>query len=69
MSTPLHDLPIEQRIRLVEDLWDSIAADQRALQLTDEQRAELDARLAAYATDGSAGKPADEVLSAIRSQL
>lgn len=69
MSTPLHDLPIEQRIRLVEDLWDSIAADQRALQLTDEQRAELDARLAAYATDGNAGKPADEVLSAIRSQL
>lgn len=69
MSTPLHDLPIEQRIRLVEDLWDSIAADQRALQLTDEQRAELDARLAAYATGGNAGKPADEVLSAIRSQL
>lgn len=69
MSTPLHDLPIEQRIRLVEDLWDSIAADQRALQLTDEQRAELDARLAAYATDGNAGKPADEVLAAIRSQL
>lgn len=69
MNTPLHDLPIEQRIRLVEDLWDSIAADQRALQLTDEQRAELDARLTAYATDGNAGKPADEVLTAIRSQL
>jgi putative addiction module component (TIGR02574 family) len=42
-------------------LWDSIAADQRALQLTDEQRAELDARLAAYAADGNAGKPSESI--------
>ena len=69
MNTPILDLPIEQRMRLVEDLWDSIAADQHALPLTDEQRAELDLRLAAYAADGDAGKPADEALAAIRSQL
>ncbi len=32
----------------IEDIWDSIAADQMALPMTDEQRAELDRRLDAY---------------------
>jgi hypothetical protein len=27
MTTKLHELPISERIRLVEDLWDSIAAE------------------------------------------
>ena len=38
----LHELPIGERIRLVEDLWDSIAAEQSVLSITDEQKAELD---------------------------
>jgi len=48
----LFELPIEQRIHFVEALWDSIAADQGALALTPEQRAELDQRLLAYELDG-----------------
>ena len=39
------------RIRLAQDLWDSIAADPDALVLTDAQRALLDERLAAYEAD------------------
>jgi len=31
-------LPIEDRIRPGEDIWDSIAADQSALDLTEAQR-------------------------------
>ncbi len=34
MSPAPLKLPIDQRIQLVEDLWDSIAADQNALPLT-----------------------------------
>jgi putative addiction module component (TIGR02574 family) len=34
MNSTLRALPIEPRLQLVEDLWDSIAADQRALALT-----------------------------------
>ena len=44
MSAKLKDLPVEERIRVVEDLWDSIAADQKTLPLTAEQKTELDHR-------------------------
>jgi putative addiction module component (TIGR02574 family) len=38
-------LPIEERLALVEDLWDSIAAESGALPLTEAQRLELQRRL------------------------
>ena len=41
-------LPLAERVRLVEAIWDSIAADSAALPLTDAQRAELDRRLAEH---------------------
>lgn len=69
MNQKLRNLTIEQRMRLVEDLWDSIAADQRALPLTDEQRAELDRRLDAFDADGKAGRPATEAVADIRRRL
>nr|WP_298410401.1 addiction module protein [uncultured Halomonas sp.] len=69
MNASLHDLPIEQRIQLVEDLWDSIAADQQLLPFTKEQRQELDRRLDAFEADGDTGRSADSVLSDIRSKL
>ncbi|MDT0617574.1 addiction module protein [Salinisphaera sp. P385] len=69
MNPTLRDLPVEQRIRLVEELWDSIAADQEALPLTKEQRAELDRRLDAYEADGNQGRPAEIVLADIRKRL
>lgn len=38
-------LPVEERLTLVEDLWDSIAADSAAVPLTDAQRLELQKRI------------------------
>jgi putative addiction module component (TIGR02574 family) len=52
MSTQLADilqLTVAERIQLVEDIWDSIAAVPDALPLTDAQRQELDRRLQAHA--------------------
>ncbi len=69
MDPSLRKLSIEQRLRLVEELWDSIAADQHAVPLTDEQRTELDRRLDAYEADRQPGRPADEVLAEIRKRL
>jgi putative addiction module component (TIGR02574 family) len=69
MNTALKTLPISERIRLVEDLWDSIASDQSALPLTDAQRAELDRRLDAFESDGNRGRIASEVISDIRKKL
>lgn len=44
------DLPIAERIQLVEDIWNSIAQEANtrpdALPLTEAQRAELDRRIA-----------------------
>lgn len=69
MHTTLRNLPIDERIKLVEDLWDSIAAEQEQLRLTDEQKDELDRRLDAYAVDGNHGRLAHEVIAEIRSKL
>ena len=69
MNPSLRELPLEDRIHLVEELWDSIAADQEAIPLTAEQRAELDRRLDAYEFDGKRGRPARDVLSDIRKRL
>jgi putative addiction module component (TIGR02574 family) len=69
MNRKLRQLPLEERIKLVEDLWDSIAADQQTLPLTPEQRAELDRRLDAYEADKNPGRPADEVIAEIRRKL
>lgn len=69
MNSRLRSLPLEERLRLVEDLWDSIASDQRALPLTADQKAELDRRLDTYEADGSVGRPAEDVIAEIRRKL
>ena len=69
MNSKLQMLPFDERIRLVEDLWDSIASDQQALALTTEQKAELDRRLDAYEFDKNRGQLATDVVSRIRRRL
>ena len=44
-SLGIDRLSVDERLALVEELWDSIAVD---LPLTDAQRAELDRRLAEH---------------------
>ena len=69
MNMKAQQLPVQERIRLVEDLWDSIAADQHALPLTDEQKAELDRRLDAYEMDPRPGREATDAVADIRRGL
>jgi len=69
MNSTLKQLPVDERIRLVEDLWDSIAVDQSAIPLSSEQIEELDRRLDSYEADGDSGRPAKEVISALRNRL
>lgn len=58
----------EERLSLLEELWDSLAATPQAVPLTDAQRAELDRRLDDLDREGPAGIPWEEVLSRIRNQ-
>ena len=69
MNTKLHELSVDERIKLVKDLWDSIAVDQQALPLTTEQKAELDRRLDAYEVDTNRGRLATEAIAEIRRKL
>ena len=69
MNAKLQELPIEERIRLVEDLWDSIAVDQKKLPLSIEQKSELDRRLDAYEVDGNRGRLAANAIAEIRRKL
>ena len=63
MTTKLHQLPLEARIKLVGALWDSAAAEQQTLPLTTEQKAELDRRLDAYEIDQNPGHLAADVIA------
>jgi putative addiction module component (TIGR02574 family) len=69
MNANLRELSVEERIKLVEDLWDSIAEDRKALPVTPEQKAELDRRLRAYEVDKNRGRLAADVLTGVRRRL
>jgi putative addiction module component (TIGR02574 family) len=60
-SQEIKKLSVAERILLVEEIWDSIAVDQEALDLTDAQRRELDRRLEAYHASPGAGSSWEEV--------
>ena len=53
----LLQLPVEERLKLVEALWDSIAEFPEALELSAAQKQELDRRLEDYKNDPEAGIP------------
>ncbi len=50
-------LPVSERIQLVEDLWDTIAQDAPEIALSPEHIAELDCRLDALEAQPEAGTP------------
>ena len=64
----IRQLSIAERIQLVEDIWDSIAAAPEPLEITPAQRAELDQRLEDYQQDSTAGATWDEVKAKLQSQ-
>jgi putative addiction module component (TIGR02574 family) len=71
MSKPalnIADLSPEERLRLIEELWDSLSAKPRAIPLTNAQREELDRRLDDLESSGPEGIPWEEVLQQIRSR-
>lgn len=61
-------LDVSERIQLVEDVWDSVAAVPKAVPLTDNQKKALDQRLAAYHDNPSLGSPWKEVKKRILSR-
>jgi putative addiction module component (TIGR02574 family) len=64
----LDGLSPEQRMSLIEELWDSLAADPEQVPVTDAQKADLDRRLAAFQADLKAGSSWDEVKPRLKGQ-
>src|SRR2546423_15493826 len=62
------DMSLEERLKLVHDIWDSIALSPQPLPLTDADRAELDRRLLDYEKDPSAGDPWEVVRARIEAR-
>jgi putative addiction module component (TIGR02574 family) len=63
------ELPVAERMQLVEVIWDSISAAPESLPLTQWQRDELDRRLTEYEADPSSGSSLEEVFARVRSRL
>jgi putative addiction module component (TIGR02574 family) len=63
-SLGLDRLSVEERLTLIDQLWDSIEASHAEappIQFTEAQRAEVERRLEKYRDDPAAGTPWDEV--------
>ncbi len=54
-------LPAAERLRLVEEIWDSLAAQPSSVPIPDWHRTELDRRLASSDADGGEGQAWDDV--------
>jgi putative addiction module component (TIGR02574 family) len=67
------NLPIQERIRLAQELWDSILSEAEAepdlLPLTEEQIREIERRLAEHERDPSSAIPWEEAHARLRSRL
>lgn len=72
ITTPLSDLlklsPAE-RIQLAQDLWDSIPEEFSGLPLSEEQRAELDRRLAEHEQDPASALSHGEVRARLQARF
>ena len=67
-ATDILNLSIPERIQLVEDIWDTIAAKAAAVELTEDEKKIIDERLKAYHNNPDSGSPWDEVYRKIVSK-
>ena len=61
------ELPVQERIQLVEVIWESIAAFPQAIEVSPEIKAELEARLADFERNPEAGYSWDQVKAHLKS--
>ena len=59
-------LSVQERIRLVELIWDSIAAVPEAVEISPELKVELEARMAEFEANPEAGYSWEQVKSRLK---
>lgn len=60
-ASEIAEMPIQQRIQLVEDIWDSIAEMPESVEIPQWHKKELEKRLDAYHANPSEGSPWKDV--------
>lgn len=55
------ELPVPERLQLLEAIWDSLVEVPEAIPISDDLKVELDRRLEAYYSDRSSARPWDEI--------
>jgi len=68
MPPELDDLGPSERLQLVEDLWDSLAATPEVIPFHDWQREELDKRKANLEANPGAALSWDEIVRRVRTR-
>ncbi|HKP52821.1 MAG TPA: addiction module protein [Chloroflexia bacterium] len=66
MLEEILQLSVPERLRLVEEIWDTISDTPEELPLSEAQREEIERRLEAYEQRPEEGRPWREVLDRIR---
>ena len=64
-ATETLELSIPERIQLVEDIWDTIAAETYAIELTEDEKRIIDERFEAFHSNPDLGSPWDDVYKRI----
>ena len=67
-TSDIAQLSVAERIQIVEDIWDTIAAVPDALPISEELGEELDRRVESYRQDPNAGSSWEEVKQRIMAQ-
>jgi len=67
-ATDTIELSIPERIQLVEDIWDTIATEAEAIELTEDEKRIIDERLEAYHRNPDLGSPWEDVYKRILSR-
>jgi len=61
VPSEIKKLSVAERILMVQEIWDSIAAEQGALAVTEAQKTELDRRIASHGASPNEGRSWEEI--------
>ena len=64
-ATDTLELSIPERIQLVEDIWDTITTEAVSIELTEDEKKIIDARLETYHQNPELGSPWEDVYNKI----
>ncbi|MGO8943057.1 MAG: addiction module protein [Syntrophobacteraceae bacterium] len=66
IPSEIKKLSVAERILIVEEIWDSVAAEQESVKLTEAQKTELDRRITSCDSSPDEGRPWEDIKSRLK---